>query len=465
MGKPTAVLLGSMMGNFDEIAEVEDLRQSKDLYLNFLNKIEKKIEIFCEVLNLGITGNEKDSENIKKNVLFRKTDMIIIVPMTYTLDSVISTLLSSNKKPVILLSSEMIKYIPSDSDFFFMMTYGPIASISSLTNILIKMYQKYDLIIGDIDDEKTITELKNSIDAAKAFSYLEKSVIGLIGNNYPGMNCLKIEKEILKKDLKIKLKEISYQEIIREYKSAKENEVKIKIKKINEFNTESLKEDDIIKNARLSVAIEKIAIKHKINCFAQLCQPMIIEREIGFPPCIAFSLLHEEGIMTICEYDIANACLMVIFKNIFLDAFFSEFYVHDTNNNYIFCSHCGMANINFCSKKNLININTNPCYQGINNGGLSFHFQADPGHYILGSMTQINGKLRIIAGNVENLVMENFQSKTPQFNLRFKNRDVKTNFRKYCLSGGVHHFIVAKGGTIEPLIKFCDYSAIELFIL
>ncbi|MFH1009469.1 MAG: L-fucose/L-arabinose isomerase family protein [Candidatus Latescibacterota bacterium] len=114
------------------------------------------------------------------------------------------------------------------------------------------------------------------------------------------------------------------------------------IRKWVEFK--SLGEDQILAIVALHLTLREIAVRNDLSAIAMQCFP-IIQKEFGIYPCLANSLLSNEGVPVICETDIhgaISACLLQSANLFETPPFFADLTIrHPTNDRAELLWHCG----------------------------------------------------------------------------------------------------------------------------
>jgi len=105
--------------------------------------------------------------------------------------------------------------------------------------------------------------------------------------------------------------------------------------------------NDIVKACRLYLALKSLIEKEKvhaitIDCFGMLADGTI-PNVIPTTPCLAFSLLNDEGIPAACEADLDSLLTMLIFKYLCNKPSFISDPVIDTKRGVIAHAHCTAA--------------------------------------------------------------------------------------------------------------------------
>jgi len=112
---------------------------------------------------------------------------------------------------------------------------------------------------------------------------------------------------------------VDYTELMNTYLSVSEEDAgKIvdKILKNSYWVREGVKPEDLIKATKIYVALKKLLNKYGADALAVNCFTIMLKDLNALPttPCVAVSLLNDEGIPAACEADLSSLLLQVIFK-------------------------------------------------------------------------------------------------------------------------------------------------------
>jgi len=456
--KPKIGIVGTTMSEMDAVLDVKDIRDDLVYYENFFNKIQNEIKKLGVVVSGGIIGDELQAEEVSDLFIREQVDLIIAVPVNYTLDSVILKLLRSQTAPVILWNTSPMEKIPAKMDYDNAIANAIIACVPTLTNVLIKNNLKFKLISGSIKDKRVFSYISDYIDAVKAIKALKTAKIGFIGNSYPGISSISVDEARVIGKFGSTIVRIENMEIEKVYKNIETKRTKADIENFKKkFNFEQLTVDEIERSVRLYNAILDISKEHNLDAIAQLCQYAIISDTIGVAPCFAYSILNTIGTMATCEGDIGTSIALIILREICGDAFFAEYYLHDFEKDFILVAHCGLGNPNFADVKKGIKVLPQPCFPGKNGAGAAFEFNARSGEMTMVSLSMLAPKKwTLVACEVESLDGEVYPMHCPQLKIRFKNGDLNEKFIEFCEKGGVHHLAFASGNQFGKLEKVCD---------
>lgn len=110
----------------------------------------------------------------------------------------------------------------------------------------------------------------------------------------------------------------------------------------NALEIKEISRDDVVKAARMYLALKRLLMNRGANSLAIDCLGWLEYRKIPLPitPCIALSLLNDEGYVAACEADVHSALSMLIFRYLAgIPSFISDPVV-DVGANMVIHCHC-----------------------------------------------------------------------------------------------------------------------------
>ena len=203
------------------------------------------------------------------------------------------------------------------------------------------------------------------------------------------------ENELIEK-FNIHIYPVTLNELLKKMNQLQRNDVEIKetisfIKKIDRIGDE----EKIYKTAALKVAMKELAKEYRCNAIAIQCWSSIQDM-IGIMPCLANSMLTDEGIPVACETDIHGAITAVMMQAVGMgkkNPFFADVTVrHPYNDNAELLWHCGNFPYSLAKNKEKASIGENKynndyygvCEWELKEGDVTIaRFDGDHGQYQL----------------------------------------------------------------------------------
>ncbi len=196
----------------------------------------------------------------------------------------------------------------------------------------------------DILSDEFRADLSRFAAVCRVVSGVKKARIGAIGARPAAFQTVRFSEKLLQR-AGVTVIPVDLSEIIAEANSQDDEAVSVtgKVKDIRAYgNVEShIKESNVSKQARLSLAIERFVEEHELDATAVQCWDSI-EKNYGCATCLTMSMMGEKGYPSACEMDVAGALSMYILRLASEEA--PGFL--DWNNNYDYerdlcvCTHC-----------------------------------------------------------------------------------------------------------------------------
>jgi len=102
-----------------------------------------------------------------------------------------------------------------------------------------------------------------------------------------------------------------------------------------------VKEEDIMRSAKLHVALMKLAKKYGADAVAVDCWPLVAESErLPAYPCLSLTEMDNEGMVGTCEADLGAALTQLVIRRLMDRPSFTSDPVIDTSKNEIVYAHC-----------------------------------------------------------------------------------------------------------------------------
>ena len=191
--KPKIGLVGTTMSSMDAILDVPEIREEREEDEKFLDIIVQKLSEFAEVSNEGVIGTDDEAEAISDNFIKKQVDLILVLPVSYTLDALILKLLKWQTCPIFIWNTNRIDAIPDNMNYEMAYANIAIACIPTLTNVLLKNRIGFKLVSGRHDDAGILNEIRDFAIATKTVKVLKKARVGVIGSSYPGITSISVD--------------------------------------------------------------------------------------------------------------------------------------------------------------------------------------------------------------------------------------------------------------------------------
>jgi L-fucose isomerase-like protein len=172
-----------------------------------------------------------------------------------------------------------------------------------------------ELFYAPPDNPSTPLRIQAIARAAKAYSRLSHSHIGIIGNLFPNLVACRYDPGIIEARLGTKFLPISFEEIRDGLKSSSHHTQEIEQFRQNTINKHTISASDLNlldRSVQLHLALKQLATENQIDGFATDCW-IGFPRELGLNPCFGFI---EDAYMLACEGDVMVGLSQLIVRTI-----------------------------------------------------------------------------------------------------------------------------------------------------
>jgi len=325
-----------------------------------------------------------------------------------------------------------------------------------VTSDLVAVRRGFKPIIGR--SKEALEEMKNYMKAATLAKRLKTMKIGQIGYAPPAFIDATGSERELREKLGISIAHLDVSEVFREIDKVDErsaeaviSEFKKKVGKINVSN------EDLVKSAKISVALDKIVKKYKLSAYALRCQP---ELKDYCHPCLGVIRLSDMGIPGACEGDLPAAVTMVILQELTGNpvAVF-DIYSADIDKGLLALYHCGQLPTKMAENLTGITV-TRPTFYGIVTGiGAVLPFPAKPGRVTLAKLDTDGSRLFVTTGNVVKPISD-YPAGGAYTEVKL-DHDITETLRTMAIKGVGHHLCLVHGDIKLELEDLCEILKIE----
>lgn len=196
----------------------------------------------------------------------------------------------------------------------------------------------------DIKSEEFSADLDRFAGVCRVVRGVKGARIGAIGARPGAFQTVRFSEKLMQK-AGITVVPVDLSEIIFAAEAVKDEDTDLieKIKKIHGYGTipDYIKDSEVMKQAKLSIAIDRFVAENKLDATAIQCWDSI-QNNYGCATCLSMSMMGEVGCPSACEMDVAGALSMYILR---LAAEEAPGFL-DWNNNFDYkrelcvCTHC-----------------------------------------------------------------------------------------------------------------------------
>lgn len=279
-------------------------------------------------LNLFVADAVSDEESARRSVeelSKRNPDLMLLVPLRGLSAQIIETAVQSSQTTCLICPVQGRFALPSSA-----------LAVGALQDSKVPV----ELLYAPYDHPDFIERLRYIIRAARAFSRIERSRIGIIGGLFPNLVSCRYDPQIVHSRLGITLIPISFEEIRHRIESIttsayNSKQLQEEITTLYEVDTADLNALDA--GIRLHHAIRQVAMEQNINGFATECWSGF-PKELGLNPCMGFV---EDAYTLACEGDVMLSISLLLARYLTgMGAYVGDLYDLDMNG-ILTLVHCG----------------------------------------------------------------------------------------------------------------------------
>jgi L-fucose isomerase-like protein len=217
------------------------------------------------------------------------------------------------------------------------MDTGALCGAQQLTSYLAQLGKPYESVFGRLDDGNSLSRALRFLKAAALRRSLRRSRIGLAGLRAPGMTEVSANEMALKKALGPRIVGVDMPGLLeraRQVDIAAASTVWQRV--AGAASRVDVPKQDAIAAGALYLAIREIVREEQLAALAFGCYPNLMGQ-----PCIAASLLADEGIPVACEGDVNGAVGMVMLSLLTGQPTHNTDWLEPLPDGTVVFSHCG----------------------------------------------------------------------------------------------------------------------------
>lgn len=430
----------------------------------YQQQIATKMESFgAEVVNVGLVDSpvvaREKAEVLKKE----DVDILFLYISTYALSSTVLPVVQKVKCPVVILNIQPVATIDYES-FNALGDRGKMTgewlahcqacSVPEFANVFNRAGIDYEFVTGYLGEQFVWDEIEDWIDATKVASVMQNNRLGVLGHYYAGM--LDVYSDLTKQSsafgTHIEIVEMCEVKKYRDAVTTSEIE-----EKIIEFNNvfevvDACEEDEIIRAAKTSIALDKLVKNHDLGSLAYYYEGETAnEYENIVTSVIAGNtLLTGKNVPVAGEYEVKNAQAMKIMDAFGVGGSFSEFYAMDFNDDIVMLGHDGPAH--FAIAEGNVQLVPLPVYHGKPGKGLSIQMTVKHGPVTLLSVVEGKDDVFLLVAEGESVEGPILQIGNTNSRYRFS-IGARAFMNEWSKQGPSHHCAIGVGHIANKIDK------------
>ncbi|MEA1965464.1 MAG: hypothetical protein U9O41_10155, partial [Candidatus Aerophobetes bacterium] len=361
-------------------------RETPEIANNFMTRAIRELSKYVDVVHPDEIA--LDAETTRKYALElekQDVDCILFVPGSWIFAPFIVGAIQSIRVPVGLWASPEVRTAAF---------VGACVTHGSLDEIGIKHAYFYGW------PEEEALEVVKWIRAASAVKNLAGKVYGYIGGECMGMYTATVDFAQVQSLFKVRVKHMDQLILVEEAKKVNDKEAEEYYDQFKKDYTNIYVPDEImLKSIKLLKAIKKVIEKEHFDFAGIKCQPELIDTYVS--PCLAVSLINNEGTVIACEADTNGALTMEILHLLSNQpVLFADLYSVGREDRVLRLINCGTAPTVLAKDKRDVDWEYQFQYMGKQRGATT-KFCCKPGKVTLARLVRIKGEYHMFISSGE----------------------------------------------------------------
>ncbi len=459
--------LDTYWGQFDGL--LDHLNNYRNTIASLINSAGDDVE--C--VDSGMVDSPERALEAARLFGEKQVDMVFLYVATYCLSSTILPIAQRLCCPVVVLnlqSSAAIdyEYINSIEDKGRMtgmwLENCQACSIPEIANVLNRAGLRYEIVSGHLRDEDALNDIKEWVDAARAFKGMRENRLGILGHYYCGMLDVYTDLTMQSAAFGTHMEMLEMCELKKLRDSVTEEETD---RKIDEFKqafdvSQTCDNHELRRAARTSVALDRIVAEHRLGSMAYYYEGEGDMQDISTSVIAGNTLLTGKGIPVAGECEVKNAQAMKIMSLLGTGGSFSEFYAMDYNDDVVLLGHDGPAHFQIAEGR--VSLVPLPVYHGKPGNGLSIQMTVKHGPVTLLSVCENSEGISLLVAegdSVEGPVL-NIGNTNSRYRFSCGAKDFINQWSK---GGPSHHCAIGVGHIAGKLQKTAFLFNIPIHII
>lgn len=422
-----------------------------------------------DIIYPGLVSTMDTAEQAGKIFSENHIDLLIITEATYTTDYILHQTLGHlpGDMPILIYASQAHDHLQFDAGYDQALRNSGPMGLVQLTGGFRKMnkFPRYDVVVGAIDDDEVYREIDRFIRVQTTIQELREWVIGVIGHVFRGMYDFQYDKTALQGVLGPHVMEIQSShllDILKEYSLDNKEAIALKNRVFQNYQVSGLTEEEVLRSARLSMALNKLVERYRLDGLALLGQHYI--EKICNATChlgVSEILLSDKA-LAVTEGDVIGLIMCKVLKDFTgYTPFFGEWEEADISLNAVMLLGHGFVDPRIAREKKPP---VGPaCEQwGFEGKGFGFQVSFKPGPVTMTHVIQDAKGWRILITGGEVLNTPPFSRLNECAMVVKVEKPVKQFFKELMKFGFAHHSIAGYGDVRGDLEIFAEQLGLEI---
>jgi L-arabinose isomerase len=435
-----------------------------DRLKGYQKQIADKMEGFgAEVVDAGLVDSPEKAREAGDYLKINDVDIVFLYVSTYALSSTVLPIAQKLKCPIIILNIQPVAAIDYESfnklgDRGKMtgewLAHCQACSAPEIANVFNRAGIKYEFVTGYLGEQAVWDDIQGWIEAANVATVMRNNRLGILGHYYGGM--LDVYTDLAKQSAVFgtHIEMLEMCEVKKYRDEVSDAEVEEKIKEFhNTFEVvDACEQEEIVRAARTSVALDKLVEAHHLGSMAYYYEGESgNEYENIVTSVIAGNtLLTGKNIPVAGECEVKNAQAMKIMDAFGVGGSFSEFYAMDFNDDIVMLGHDGPAHSAIA--EGIVQLVPLPIYHGKPGKGLSIQMTVKHGPVTILSVVDGKDELFLLVAEGESVPGPILQIGNTNSRYRFP-IDAKEFMNRWSKQGPAHHCAIGVGHIADKIEK------------
>lgn len=386
--------------------------------------------------------------------LFRdeQIDVVIISEGTYCPDYFVHQALNhlSGEIPVICFASQAHGKIDFSAGYDQSLRNSGPMGIIQLTGGFRKMgkFENFEVVTGAVDDDEAYLEIDKLIQVFTTAKNLRNMTIGTIGHVFRGMYDFNFDKTAVTGKFGPHIMDINIDHLMDICNEFRNDDPRVKNlfdKAKTKYTVTGLSDEEILRSAHLSIALQELVVRYKLNGLVLLGQHLIEARANASCYLGLSEILHNDQAVAVTEGDVLGCIMSKIMKDFTNHTpFYGEWEEIDVSLNAVMLLGHGFIDPRECRTDRPIHIKPACENWGFKGNSVGFEATYEPGPITMThTIHDVNGwRLLISEGELLDTPPLSINECTMIVRV---DKPVKQYFTELMKYGFSHHSIAAPG--------------------
>jgi L-arabinose isomerase len=431
-----------------------------------LEKIRGHLASKVDVIYPGMVDSMDRAEEAGRAFAQAGVNVVVVAEGTYLPDFIVLHALNHTPHAhVILLNTQTGSDVNPSDGYEATLRNSALIGVTQLSGSFCKAKRNYDVVVGEISDERCYEEIACIVRARAAVKQLQSYNIGLVGHVFRGMFDLEFDRGSVRGRLGPEVITIQPEHLVEAWKVVSEEDVTRQAAALTQrFQTRHITQDDVQRSVRLGLAMRGLAQQYRLDALCFLGQHYI-EKIARAPARLGASMLMEQdGFMASCEGDVGGLIVMQIMHsltgNVPVQMEWGQF---DTRHNALFLLGHGIGSPELAAHPSQVTLTRAPEEWGFDGNGANWEMIVRPGPVTLGHLLSTPTGWRLLISEGEALDFPCLPC--DEIHAMVRVATPVCDYLAHLMKHGItHHVILVHGRVLSELERVADILGLEKLV-